>query len=219
MLNDETLQQALRHVLWIGGAPDAGKTSVAAVLVEKYGLQFYSLDEHAEEHWFDHVSKDPSAFGHAWMSRSLDERWLQPPEQQLRNVLRITEDDFPLVVTDLLAMPKESPILVEGNVPPELVEPLLATKQQAIWLIPTESFALSSFLRREKHVAHNDRRDPRQTKANHIARDRLLTEHVQQEALTRNLKLLEVDDSCALMEVVALVEAHFGPVLNQPHSS
>jgi hypothetical protein len=82
MLNDETLQQALRHALWIGGAPDAGKTSVAAVLVEKYGLQFYSLDEHAEEHWFDHVSKDPSAFGHTWMSRSLDERWLQAPEQQ-----------------------------------------------------------------------------------------------------------------------------------------
>jgi hypothetical protein len=134
-------------------------------------------------------------------------------------VLRITEDDFPLVVTDLLAMPKESPILVEGNVPPELVEPLLVTKRQAIWLIPTESFALSFFHRREKHIAHNDRRDPRQTKANHIARDRLLTEHVKQEALIRNLKLVEVDNSFALMEVVALVETHFGPILNQLHSS
>ena len=45
MVDDETRKQALTHVLWIGGAPDAGKTSVALALAEKYGLQFY-LEEH-----------------------------------------------------------------------------------------------------------------------------------------------------------------------------
>lgn len=217
-MTQEARKQALTHVLWIGGAPDAGKTSVAMALVEKYNLHFYNLDEHAEEHWFNHISQDPSAFGHTWLSLSLDERWLQPPERQVQNVLCITEDDFSWVISDLLALPNERPILVEGNIPPALVEPLLTTKRQAIWLIPTESFYRRSFFRREKHVAHNDRSNPQQTRANHMARDRLLAEHVRQEAITRNLQLLEVDDSHELMEVAALVEAHFAPVLDPSNS-
>lgn len=35
----DTLKAALRHVLWIGGAPDAGKTTVARILAERHRFQ------------------------------------------------------------------------------------------------------------------------------------------------------------------------------------
>lgn len=34
----------LEHVLWIGGATDSGKTSVARALAQTYGLQEYHYD-------------------------------------------------------------------------------------------------------------------------------------------------------------------------------
>jgi hypothetical protein len=217
MLNDEESRQALAHVLWISGAPDAGKTSVVTMLVEKYGLQVYSCDEHAEDHWLNHISQDPASFGHTWLSLSLDERWLQPPETQLQNVLQITEDDFPFVVGDLLKMSKAPLIMVDGNIPPKLVEPLLTTNQQAIWLVPTDSFYRASFFRRQKHLGHNNRSDPQQTRDNHMARDRLFAEYIKEEALTRRLALLEIDGSRSLREVADMVEAHFASFLNPLH--
>lgn len=184
------------------------------MLSEKHGLQLYSCDEHAEEHWTNHLSHDPAAVGHTLMSPSLDERWLQPPEMLLHNVLRIIRDDFPYIIDDLIAMPKGMSIMVEGNIPPQLVEPLLTTKQQAIWMVPTDSFHQASFFGREKHLDHSDRSDPQQALDNHTAGDRLFTVYIKEEAVARGLELLEIDGSRSLSQVVDRVEDHFAPFLN-----
>ena len=212
-LNDEELRQALAHVLWICGAPDAGKTSVATRLSEEYDLQLYSCDEHAEKHWLNHVSQDPNSFGYQWMQLSVEERWLQPLKTQLSNLLRITKDDFFLVIDDLRQMPKAPLILVEGNIPPKLVAPMLMTKQQAIWMVPNNEFYQASFYRRGKHLGHTDKENPEQTRANHMARDRLFTEYIKKEALTREFELLEIDGSRSLSEVAKRIEHHFASFL------
>lgn len=36
---DRDLPESLTHILWIGGTPGSGKTSIAATLAEKYGLE------------------------------------------------------------------------------------------------------------------------------------------------------------------------------------
>ena len=51
MLAGETdLKRALAHVLWIGGPPDAGKTSIAQLLARKYKLQVYRFDRREMDH-------------------------------------------------------------------------------------------------------------------------------------------------------------------------
>ncbi len=47
MLSEHNLRSVLAHVLWIGGAPDAGKTSIANLLAEKHQLQVYHFDRPA----------------------------------------------------------------------------------------------------------------------------------------------------------------------------
>jgi hypothetical protein len=50
-------------------------------------------------------------------------------------------EGFELIIEDLLGLPSEPPILVEGyKLLPRLVAPLLSGPQQAVWLIPTPAF-------------------------------------------------------------------------------
>ena len=42
--------QTLRHVLWIGGPPGGGKSSVATRIARRYGLRWYGADTRTWRH-------------------------------------------------------------------------------------------------------------------------------------------------------------------------
>lgn len=211
----QELKQALKHVLWIGGGPDAGKTSVATALCEKHGWQLYSEDEHLEDFWESHVSKDPKSYGNKVMKMSVDDRWLEPIEAQLQRTERIGEEIEPLILDDLLAMSNDRPTLFEGNSSPKFIAPLLSSAHQAIWMVPNESFRNESFYRRKKHLGHEERSDPQQTLTNHIDRDRAIIKQVADEVRAQGLYLLETDGTRSIADVAESIKAHFDPHLEQ----
>jgi adenylylsulfate kinase-like enzyme len=43
----DDVRKRLSHVLWIGGGPCVGKTTLARLLAGKYDLKIYNLDWHA----------------------------------------------------------------------------------------------------------------------------------------------------------------------------
>lgn len=217
MTSDNKLKLALSHILWIGGGTDAGKTSVAKALAERYRLQLYSFDEHAEELWENHFSLQPSSHGYQMMLMSSDERWvLRSPEAMAQQALAIATECFPVVTEALLSMAQESLVIAEGfEFLPKLVETVLPDKRQAIWLVPTETFQQASFIRRGKVDAHRNKSNPEQATQNHFNRDRWLAQYIKKEALRRGLELLEVDGSIALMDMVSLVERQFEPFFTQ----
>ena len=47
---ETALACSLAHVYWIGGSPCAGKSTVADMLGERYGVHVYHVDDHAEDH-------------------------------------------------------------------------------------------------------------------------------------------------------------------------
>ena len=80
---DYALRQSLLHVLWIGGATDAGKTTVAQILAARHGLHLYNYDRHDLRH-HQHLAPTSSHY-RAFLSASMDERWVRPtPEDLLR---------------------------------------------------------------------------------------------------------------------------------------
>jgi len=137
-------RQVLSHVLWIGGATDTGKTTISRIIAERYGLQIYNYDRH-DLPQVERLAQTLPRY-RAFLDASLDERWVHPePEDLLQFVLRGFQDRFPLVVEDLLDLPKEPMIVAEGfGFTPELLSPILSSKRQAIWLVPTEDFKWAS---------------------------------------------------------------------------
>jgi hypothetical protein len=151
------------------------------------------------------------------MAKSIDERWVLPsPETMAEHVIQIALECFPVIVEQLLAMPREPLLLAEGfEFLPESVATVLSTRRQAIWLVPTQAFQEASFQRREKASYHQNKSDPARAAQNHRLRDWLLARYVKEQALARDLKILEIDGTLGIEEVTKAVEAHFEPLLRK----
>lgn len=216
MPSEHTLRTALGHVLWIDGAPDAGKTSIADLLAAKHQLQVYHFDRHEPAHFARATAADHPALYVAHPARMApDERWVRHSvEWMVRETIASWTERCAMAIEDLLAMPKQPMIVVEGpGFFPECIAPLMRDSRQAIWLQPTEPFKQASAARRNKLTARNETSDPARAQRNWYARDLGLVAHVEREATARGLTLLTVDGAKSLDEMAALVEAHFAPLL------
>lgn len=209
----QDLRQALSHVLWIGGATDAGKTTISQIITGRYGLQLYNYDRH-DSPQTERLAQSISHY-RAFLLASLDERWVHPePEDLVQRALRAFQDRFSLVVEDLLALPREPMIVAEGfGLTPELLSPVLSSKRQAIWLVPTKDFKWASMKRRNKPSFRDKTSDPEKATRNLFTRDMLLAEQVKVQAQAHGLKVYEVDGSQSIEEMATLVEQHFEPFL------
>lgn len=211
------VRAALAHVLWIGGATDSGKTSVARALAERHGLQAYHYDLADRVlppgHW---GRIDPVRHPYMHASRIDDPDWMwvdTTPEELMERWRQTTPERFDLTIEDLLALPASPPIVAEGyGFTPDLVSPLLTSPHQAIWLISSEAFKRATYARRDKGVFAATR-DPERARFNHLERDLLIARYLREHAEHLGLRVIEVDGSQSLDEVVALAEAHFAPFL------
>jgi 2-phosphoglycerate kinase len=206
---DQQLRQALSHVLWIGGATDTGKTTIAQIMAERYGLQLYHYDRH-DLPQLERLAQTLPRY-RAFLDASLDERWVHPePKDLLQFVLRGFQDRFPLVVEDLLDLAKEPMILAEGfGFTPDLLSPILSSKRQAIWLVPTEDFKRASMERRNKPSFKDKVSDPERATRNVFVRDMLLAEEMSAQAESRGLTVYEVEGTRSVEEMATLIERHF----------
>lgn len=209
---------AFAHVVWIGGATDSGKTSVARALAEKYGLQAYHYDlydrvEHPG-HW---ARTDPVRYPHMHASPVEDRDWMwvdTTPEELLERWVETTPERFRLTLEDLQALPSKPLIVAEGyGFSPDLVLPLLTSTRQAIWLVSNEEFKRASYERRGKGTSFADTRDPCRAQHNHMARDLMLADRIRRRAEELGLAIVGIDGTRSLDEIITVVEAQFAPFL------
>ena len=216
MLHRQRHQAALGHVLWLGGTPCSGKTSVARRLVDHYPLQLYHYDRREQAHLaLSRAERHP--YMRDFRDMSMDQRWvLRPVEAMVRATTAAWAERFEMVVDDLLALPPLPPVLAEGpGLLPDCVAPLLADPRQAIWLVPTEAFKRATQPRRGGAPA-NETSDPARAYRNLIDLDLQLAVDVKRRAGELGLTVLEVDGLRSVDAMAALVAGHFAPLLGGP---
>jgi len=221
MPTQQELVQALSRVLWICGSPCSGKSTISHTITRIYVVFDYHVDAWSENHFARRIAAhDPDAA--AFMKMSMDQRWIERSVETLtQEAISSWPREFPLVIEDLLAMPKERFIVAEGNFFPACVAPYLSSPQQAIWLVPTDTFCEQSRRRKQAELKRRQQRqgvyqegsDPERRLRNLIERDCRLARYVKAQAEELRLPLYEVDGSRSPDEMTEVVERHFDPYL------
>jgi hypothetical protein len=121
-------------------------------------------------------------------------------------------EGFGLIVEDLLRLPREPCVIVEGfRLLPHLVKPFLAAPRHAVWLLPTPAFRLAAFDGRGSlwEIARKTS-DPERALRNLLERDRIFTERLYGEAKRLDLRVIEVDATMTEDDLAERVTEVFG---------
>jgi hypothetical protein len=211
-LHEGDLAERLDHVYWIGGGSGGGKSTIARRLAAAYGMRLYATDDVMPEHGGRSAAGD-SPMLQAFMAMDMDERWVnRSPEVMLETFHWFRGEGFGLIVEDLLALPREPGVVVEGfRLLPHLVRPLLAVPGHAVWLVPTAGFRRVAFDSRGStwQIARRTS-DPETALRNLLERDAMFTARLREEAGGLDLPVIEVDTTLTEDELAARVTGLFG---------
>lgn len=201
----------LKNVYWVGGSPCAGKSTICERLSEKYGLTYYCVDSHYEEHL-----ARADAVRHPNVVRLRNITWndvfLRPVPDLLRDEIAFYHEVIELIVEDLRLISDDHPVIAEGAaLLPELVAPYLDDRHHGLWVVPTEAFQREHYSRRPWiHGILAETRDPAQAFENWMRRDARFAEYVRAGCAERGFEVIVVDGEAGLEENLRRAEAHFG---------
>ena len=131
------------------------------------------------------------------MAMDMDQRWLnRSPRTMLETFHWFRGEGFGLIVEDVLRLPRERGVVVEGfRLLPRLVKPLLSASNHAVWLLPTPEFRQSVIESRGgsawEFLARTS--DPERALRNLLERDRLFTDVLREETARLGLATVDVD--------------------------
>lgn len=206
-------------MLWIGGSPDAGKTSIAQRLSEQYGLQHYHFDRREPVHFAQANPEQHPALWAAHPDRmTTEERWLgSSPQEMAEMTIASWSERVAFALDELLELPNEPGIVAEGpGFFPDVVLPFIDDPRKAVFLVPEKHFKRASALARGKPGTRDETSEPERATEHLIQRDLLMGDYIRARAEALGLTVYTVDDTRDLEQMIAAVEAHFAPFLPVP---
>lgn len=174
-------------------------------------MLLYSTDEVMGDH-AKRCAPDECPKLEAFKTMTMDERWVnRTPEVMFDTFQWFHGEGFHLIVEDLLALPRDRKIMVDGfRLLPRLVRPLIESGHQAIWLISTPAFRLNAFTRRGTlWNIPNKTTQSEKALENHLARESIFAERLKKEAEIEGVTTLLVDGRRTEDELLDDVTSHF----------
>lgn len=148
------------------------------------------------------------------MDMDFDERWVnRSPQMMLETFHWFQGEGFNLIVEDLLQLPRERGVIVEGfRLLPHLVKPLLSQPSHAVWLLPAPEFRATVIENRGGSTWGFLARttDPERALRNLLERDRMFTEILREKTARLGLPAIEVDTTTTEDDLTQRVTAAFG---------
>jgi hypothetical protein len=206
-----TLGERLAHVYWLGGSPCSGKSTAADILAARFGMIFYRCDDRYHDH-IEIISPQEQPVFHRLAQAMPDEIWLRPVEQQIAEEITLYEEEFPLILDDLFALPADRPVIAEGAaLMPALLVPLGLRRERMAWMIPTETFQRIHYGRRVwRHDVLRECSDPTGAWENWMSRDAGFAREVARQAKDLGQCLLVTDGTHSIDDTAAGITAQFG---------
>jgi 2-phosphoglycerate kinase len=203
-------QRQLEDVFWLGGSPCSGKSSISESIANRFGLDVYHVDEVFETHarLLDPL-RHPALT--KWSKSSWNQRWMQPVESLVGEVITCYREHFTLVLEDIVSLPKRKSLLVEGAaLLPAQVAKVLSDPSRAIWLIPTADFQRAHYSGRQwAQDIVSQCSDPEGAFHNWMERDIRFARWIEAETRANHFQLFRVDGNRTIEQNAQVVAMHF----------
>ncbi|MGW2510364.1 hypothetical protein ACWC0A_13190 [Streptomyces scopuliridis] len=188
----------LPHVLWIGGPPAAGKTTVARLIARRHGLRWYNADAHTWEHRDRAIAAGhPAAIRFEALSRA--ERWSVPEAELI--AMSLHHERGRMIVDDLRALPPAPLTIAEGTpITPAVVATIPGGPAASVWLQPSAEVQRGRL--RERGLAAGPR-----------TLYRSLVGEIEAEVAQYGARRLVIDGDSGVEETVEAIEKIFAGVL------
>ena len=206
---EHKIASSLSHVLWIGGSPCSGKSTIAATLAHAYGMTTYSCDDAVERH-VRLAGAGQAPVMHRLSNAPCDELWMRPLNQQIGEEIAFYDEEFPFIRDDLLALPNDRPVIAEGAaLMPRLLAGIGIPSDRSIWLVPSPSFQRDHYERRDwRHGVLEQCADQEGAWRNWMERDIGFAHHIANEAAALGRTCLVVDGTRPLDAMLGDVRRH-----------
>jgi len=173
----------------------------------------YATDDVMADH-ARRSSREDCPLLHGFMVMDMDERWVnRPPRTMLETFHWFRGEGFNMIVEDLLDLPPEPGVIVEGfRLLPHLIKPLLPGPGHAVWLLPTPDFRQAVFERRGGSASGflAKTTDPDRTLRNLLERDRMFTDILREATARLEVPAIEVDATITESDLARRVTEVFG---------
>lgn len=208
-------KKSLTHVIWVGGPPNSGKTTLAKCIAKMEGYQHYSYDKTGMKHLqrLAQVNTRHEKF----IESVLDEQWGGYTSAEIADkALEISKERFQFVLEDIQALSNTVPIIAEGvGFTPEIIQPVMTSEYQGIWLIPTKEIMERSF-RKKARFLKSRLGNRSETTINILLQANMhLMEIIKSQAEEYRYKMYEIKGTRSIEENVTNVWAHFSQYMNR----
>lgn len=204
----------MQALYWMGGAPCAGKTTIAQIIAQEFGWRVLHLDRHVED-YLKRADPDRHPTLTEYNSLGLQRFLSMTAQAQLARIWHMSAEWFGFLLEDALALPTDAPILVEGsNIRPRDVVATGVDLRRTVWLAPTEDFLLATYPHRGSWVQGVLAQFPQDQQIDifdqWMQRDAAHAAQSLAQARQLGIRTFAVDGSTSLLENAEIVMKHFG---------
>lgn len=199
------------NIYYIGGSPCAGKSSVAEVLSQKYGLYYFKVDD-----FLDRYIQAGAQRGYPICKKTVgmnaEQVWMREPWLQCREEFDIYREIFEFVVADLKKIDWKGGMITEGAAYlPELMKQSGIPGTCYISITPTKEFQINHYRKRDfVPLVLKGCSNEETAFCNWMERDVLFAQEVRRQCDKENYVSVINDGNMDLDELVNLAAAHFG---------
>jgi len=192
----------MKNIIYIGGSPCAGKSTLSEYLGNKLGYKVIRLDDYMDEH-VKEADENQQPVMYKWKTRPWHELFSRPVDLQVEEEIEFYHEQWPFLIERLKCEVNEKMIIEGCALLPAFVGDLHG---HVFYMVPSEDF------QREKYAERTwafgllkDADDPKDAFNKWMERDINFASYVKRQAEEYDYKVYVIDGNKSVEEIGRLI--------------